>query len=1341
MMPAAKHFDPVIGVDIHIIQPPGPVPPVPVPHPFIGFLFDPFDYAPIFGATVMVNGVPRAIAGTNGRTVPGVHFPIGGTFVKPPANECEMFMGSSTVDFDGDAASYMALPALSCQDIGMVAPFRVNPKKKSKIKSLVLPTSVVLPIPAGPPVLIGGPPTISLMAMGMKLGMSALGKAFKALKGSGLGRRIGESLKKFRQKLFRNMKPGFLKCSILKAEPVNVVTGEVVVEQEDFDLPGRIPLRWTRRYVSGSERNGVCGYGWETPGDARLAFEADGSVIFYNGEPGAAIFPKLPATDQEKVLELVDGAVLSRRAQQLCVRTKDGLEYFFSEPGRFQKESLVTSLRDLSGNSLRYFREDGQLKSVIESAGRKLEFVWQNGRLASIQLRLPEAKTTHPLVSYEYDQHGNLITVRDALNAPYRFEYRNHRMIRHTDRRGLSFYYEYDKYSAGGRCVHAWGDGNLYNYHFSYDDDLRQTEITDSLGHLSRTEYDQDFFVTRETDPLGGVTSYEYDEAGRTSAVTDPAGHRTEYEYDARGNLLKLVQPDGTIIATDYSDDNRAVKITDPNGSEWQQEWDARGLLTKQITPLGAVAAYQYDSLGQLVAFTSPNGATTQLAADAYGNITELVNALGGVTRFSYDALSNLISRTDPSGRTTRHEYDAKSRLVRSVLPSGAQLVFGYDAEDNLTLYQDENGQQTRLEYAGLGEVARRLQPDGYEVKYEYDTEERLIAVINQNGERYELRRDAPGRIVEEIDYWGQSKRYRYDAAGHLRQATDALGRAIDYKTDPLGRVRQKLLPDGSREQFTYDASGNLLEIVNADTKVQREFDAENRLLSERQGTDFLLENVYDPGGNRLERRTTLNAQGWQEQHTIRYDWDQLDQAIAVTIDDGAPIRLQRNASGQIESEQLSPALRRELSYSADGYLAAQRVERDNLPLFDNGYEYDQAGNLTVRRDSEFGIDRYRYNAIGRLIEHLDPQHQLRRFLADPAGNLLRTTVSHQVTESGDEWARTGELAGVHYRFDRAGNLRERREPGRHLKLEWDASQRLVSSHNGETETRYGYDALGRRIWKQTGTKLTRFWWDGDALLGQATIETAPNKQTPEPEVTESHQWVYYPDTFEPLAMMRSVPDDATARGRQKRQSAVFIYHNDPNGCPTRLLDVTGRAVWAAQYSAWGSIARTIANEISNPIRLQGQYEDAETGLHYNRFRYYDSHLAGFISQDPLGLWPSENTYGFAPNILNWIDPLGLKCTSKLRREAVRKAWQEERELIRRTGRGTRAWTAAERKELLKAGKVSGYHGHHINNVKAHPHLAGNPDNIVFLKPGEHLQAHGGNWQNTTTGALLNRTI
>ena len=89
MMPAVKMFDPVMGVDIHIIQPPGPVPPIPIPHPHIGMVFDPMEFLPVIGATVLVNGLPRGIAGSAGRTMP-FHFPIGGVFVKPPSNENEI---------------------------------------------------------------------------------------------------------------------------------------------------------------------------------------------------------------------------------------------------------------------------------------------------------------------------------------------------------------------------------------------------------------------------------------------------------------------------------------------------------------------------------------------------------------------------------------------------------------------------------------------------------------------------------------------------------------------------------------------------------------------------------------------------------------------------------------------------------------------------------------------------------------------------------------------------------------------------------------------------------------------------------------------------------------------------------------------------------------------------------------------------------------------------------------------------------------------------------------------------------------------------------------------------
>ena len=96
MMPAAKHGDPQLGVDIHLcIVPPGT--PVPLPTPHISVVFDPFDYIPFIGATTTVMGMKRANAGTSGIVV---HIPPGFPFAKPPEKDDELFMGSATVLVD-----------------------------------------------------------------------------------------------------------------------------------------------------------------------------------------------------------------------------------------------------------------------------------------------------------------------------------------------------------------------------------------------------------------------------------------------------------------------------------------------------------------------------------------------------------------------------------------------------------------------------------------------------------------------------------------------------------------------------------------------------------------------------------------------------------------------------------------------------------------------------------------------------------------------------------------------------------------------------------------------------------------------------------------------------------------------------------------------------------------------------------------------------------------------------------------------------------------------------------------------------------------------------------------
>jgi RHS repeat-associated protein len=68
----------------------------------------------------------------------------------------------------------------------------------------------------------------------------------------------------------------------------------------------------------------------------------------------------------------------------------------------------------------------------------------------------------------------------------------------------------------------------------------------------------------------------------------------------------------------------------------------------------------------------------------------------------------------------------------------------------------------------------------------------------------------------------------------------------------------------------------------------------------------------------------------------------------------------------------------------------------------------------------------------------------------------------------------------------------------------------------------------------------------------------------------------------------------------------------------------------------------TDAAEIPQRMRFQGQYFDAETGLHYNRFRYYEPAARRFVSIDPIGLRGGTNLYQYAPNPLSWVDPFGL---------------------------------------------------------------------------------------------------
>ncbi|MDR5834406.1 RHS repeat-associated core domain-containing protein, partial [Caballeronia sp. LZ034LL] len=831
-----------------------------------------------------------------------------------------------------------------------------------------------------------------------------------------------------------------------------------------------------------------------------------------------------------------------------------------------------------------------------------------------------------PLVRYEQNARSDLIAVHDALDNPYHFEYAGeHVMVRHTDRNGLSFCYSHQMHEDGlWRVDHAWGDGGLYDYRFEYDLTYRETRISDSLGGLTRLQCDQRGLPVMLIDQLGGMSSYRYDGWGRTVQAVDPAGNRTTWEYDLCGNLLSHTLPDCSATRTEYDDEQRPIAITDPEGGEWKQAWDTRGNLVAQTTPSGLVTAFAYDPRGQLVQVRDPAQQVTTLDYDSLGYLAGLTDALGRTTYLKHDARGKLIERQMPGEESATYRWDAKGRLATCMLPGYRLVSCKYDAEDNLTQYTDEAGHITRFSFFGQGQLASRIDANGNVTHYRYNTEEQLVGVINARGETWHLKRDAVGRLIEEIGYDKRSRRYAYDPAGHLTQSIDPLGQVLTVTCDPLGRITRRAVTGSDQsEAFTYDKRGQLIRASNANSVVKRAYDLDGQLMMELQqhvDATGTIAYAYDAAGRLIEQTRKLQTADSKFEQTLAYTYDALSAPQSIQIDDSEPIRFTRDIAGRLARTRFTGSLEHAYGYDNAGRLTRHATRRAGLHDDETNFRYDINGNLTERRDSRSGSDQFRYDPLGRILAHTDPTGRLKHFGYDAHGDRFKVVCDD---------ARGRELQhndGARLLLDVAGQMVIRQGGGHGVqRFEWDAFGRLASFENTQNERwAYRYDALGRRIGKratearfgvhsQHGSQ-TWFLWDGDAMAGE--VRRAANKPN------SARFYAYHLGSFEPLAMQTK--DTASKR--------LYFYQNDPNGAPVRLRNANGEIVWEVHYGVTGQVDHVGTERIEQPIRLQGQYEDYESGLRYNRHRYFDPQTGNFISQDPIGLAGGINPYQFALN-------------------------------------------------------------------------------------------------------------
>ena len=578
------------------------------------------------------------------------------------------------------------------------------------------------------------------------------------------------------------------------------------------------------------------------------------------------------------------------------------------------------------------------------------------------------------------------------------------------------------------------------------------------------------------------------------------------------------------------------------------------------------------------------------------------------------------ITRQEETGAITHYQWDAANRLAQITLPGGATRAFTYNAYGKVTAERDELGRITRYEYAdGLHLVSRRLNPDGSQLRYRYDNSRLLLTEIeNERGEHYHLDYYPNGLIQQETGFDGRRTAYEYDLNGQLLKKTefgdDGSELITEYQRDAAGRLLVKTLADGEKIHYSYDALGRLVNVDDGHWPLAYEYDLQDRLITEHQG--------------------------WG---TLRYEYDQLGQLSHCRLPDGSKLDYRHQSGGRLSSIDLNGSrltthqfsagreqqrqqglLLSQYQYDEQGRLQAHSVSQQDRNLFQRRYAYDANGNLAGIDDSRKGNRSYHYDPLDRLINVRGTTPE--SFAHDPAGNLLGQgdqPTTNLANVKGNRLLMQGDR---HYDYDAYGNqIRERRGTGQKLVTEYryDCQHRLIGvSLPGGSVASYKYDAFGRRIAKTVDGQTTEFLWQGERLIA----ESASNLY---------RSYIYEPGTFRPLAMLD---------GEGPLKAEPFYYQLDHLGTPQELTDYSGEIMWSAKYRAYGNLATLDIAEIDNPLRFQGQYFDTETGLHYNRHRYYNPCTGRFLTPDPIKLAGGLNNYQYVPNPTGWVDPLGLSC-------------------------------------------------------------------------------------------------
>ena len=771
----------------------------------------------------------------------------------------------------------------------------------------------------------------------------------------------------------------------------------------------------------------------------------------------------------------------------------------------------------------------------------------------------------------------------------------------------------------------------------------RTTRVNGTQSHtVNYDSYDRMGNLLSWRDGRGNVWSQTFDAMGRKTSVTDPLGNTTTYAYDGSGNLVSVTDPAGNVTRYNYNNRDQLDRIIDAANSEKR---------------------YVYNDKGQLVTVYDEENHHSQRGYDSLGRLSQLTDSAGNTITIDYgvekirNVTLNRIAAIDYPTYRQEMSYDTRGRLTRSsdLLDSSTRLstLRTYDAAGNLVQITDASGKITRYDYDALNRLVRITQPDNSTVQYQYDNRDNLLAVTNEKGvviRRYAY--DAKDRLTTETWPTGSVYTYAYDAADNLIEKTDAKGQVARYQYDAANRlVRIEYLDSAASVSpaktvtFSYDTAGNLAGYDDGQTSATYAYDALGRKLTETINFGAFNASLAYTWYRNGKRKSFTDPAGI----TVSYAWDAANRLAQVNLPgEGAIVWNQYTWNDPARITYPGGSTR---NIAHDPLLRVKQITaRDPAanPVLDYQYQYDPIGNIT-RKTTEHGTYTYSYDNRDRLTAAVNPTLPDEAWSYDPAGNRISDANLPGPWQYDDANALTA-YSNVTLSHDANGSTIRKIVAGQATTYVYNLENRLseVRDNSGATVATYGYDPFGRRLWKEVGGNRTYFVYSEEGLVAELDASGA---------VVQSYGYV-------PQSTYGTAP-------LYTRTAAGYAYYQlDHLGTPQVLVDKSGKVVWQGRALAFGETTEVV-NAVSNPLRFPGQYEDGETGLFYNYFRYYDAEVGRYVTSDPIGLRGGVNVFIYGNNNpLLFVDPDGnAACIVKFEKDKPKaklkcysfksKAWME----------------------------------------------------------------------------------